>query len=77
MDSKITWGMWMTGSTPFKGQAHAAMDEAIFRNLMTGLIQVMGGDFNRALDRLKQIMLAELDRKVVARTAETERNGHG
>lgn len=69
MADQFTWGIWLTSGDPFGGKAHGAMTESTFRDLLRGLVATMG-DTDRALDRIKDVMVAELGRVKAQRTQE-------
>ena len=62
MRDLFTWGIWITTETPYKGRAHGAITEDKFRPLLKELLQSFNGDVDKALDRIKEIMVAELGR---------------
>lgn len=59
--NQFTWGIWMTNGTPYGGKASATMEEDRFRKLLSALLPVVNWDTDRALDRLKEIMTAEMN----------------
>lgn len=59
--NQFTWGIWMSNGTPYGGKASATMDEEKFRKLLGAILPVVSWDIDRALDRLKEIMTAEMN----------------
>jgi len=57
---QFTWGVWMTTETPVK-RASGVMREDVFRRLLKDLAEVCGST-DRALDRIKDIMICELNK---------------
>ena len=65
--AKLTWGLWVVTETSYK--AHGFMVEKTFRDIMRGLLG-MNMDFDRALDKAKDILIAEMGRVAAARKPE-------
>lgn len=61
MADEFAWGVWLSTGHPYQGRAHGVMKEDVFRRLLKSLTEVLG-DTDRAMDRIKEIMVEELNR---------------
>ena len=61
MNAQFSWGVWLSTETPLKGKASGAMTESTFRKLLASLTEVTGST-DSALDRIKEIMVLELNK---------------
>lgn len=61
MADEFTWGIWMSITTPYGKKASGTMKEDTFRKLLRSLVEVTN-DTDRSLDRIKEIMVHELNR---------------
>lgn len=67
MADQFSWGIWLSTEVPYKGRAYGAMEEKVFRDLLRSILKVVDQDSDRALDRIKDIMVCELNKTAVKR----------